>query len=874
MKTVLRIFLTLGILASAAAGLAQDSKQPDSPWADFIQPDFPFFGHTLDARKFSKTANLTPRGIIVRLGNGAWACFDPDLLRVSLIWDQADEDSPITLGSMAPGSYHNAGRKSGGGQGELPKPLGREIAATGLHPGFYVGELPEKLTDPRPAAADPEEVGRGPIDAEAMRFEGVHFMTPRAAVFEYEVGGAQVFDGLMSPAKGTILRELSIGPRRADWFVAFGKLQEGWKPEAFGGELIEKNGVWFVRVAASEKTTSVTISMGPKAVSAWGAYAGVCADPEQRMKLLETPNWKSEIEVSGRLASNDKPYVLDEIGFPAENPWKRNVRLAGIDFFEDGSAALCTFDGDVWLVDGLDAELKNVTWRRFASGLNEPMSLQIVDGEVYVFGRTCIWRLHDENGDGVADFYENFSNVVGQTAETREFANSMKKIPGGGFYLAKPGQLATSRGHFNGTITKVSADGRSAEIVASGFRQPFIGFDAKTGLLTASDQQGNWVPTTPLHVIKEPGGHYGFLPPMEKKHPKPIQNPLVWIPHFVNQSGASQFTNHDERWGPLAGQLLHIGFNRPELFRVYRDGDQGAVARFMTGFGTGPLKSAVNPKDGQVYISGFRIWGTVAEEICGFYRIRYTGEGAIETPMAVQTSKEGILLSFDFEVDPSIVQWLENYKIDLWNYKRTKGYGSGHFKTDGTPGQESLQVSSAYISENKRSIFLGVPGMKPCESMRLTYRLPQQTEVPEIRSVFLTLHELKTLDLSEHGFGDIEVDLTPPAAAGTLAAKPSAKMGETLYTTFGCNVCHSIDGSQSETPGPTWKGLYGSRRDFEDGTYVKNADEVYLRESILDPQRQTTKGFNLEEGKMPSYLGVLQDSQIESLILYIKTLKK
>ncbi|MFT5467852.1 MAG: cytochrome c2 [Verrucomicrobiales bacterium] len=876
MKTLFRLFLCVGLLSPTAPALAQDSKQTDSPWADFIQPDFPFFGHTLDARKFSKTANLTPRGLIFQIGEGTWACFDPDLLRMSLIWDQADEESPITLGSMAPGSYHNAGRKAGGGQGELPKPLGKEIAATGLHSGFYVGELPEKLTDPRPAAADPEEVGRGPVDPELMRFEGLHLMNPQAVVFEYEVAGAKVFDSLASPAKGFVFRELAIAPCDENLFIAIGVLENGQASGISGGDLVEKEGTSFVRVAASLKPSQVTIMIGPNNggfTGSMGVLAQVCADPSERERLIDAPDWNVELNTKGQLAPDDAPYVRDEIGFPTDNQWKRNVRLAGIDFFEDGSAALCTFDGDVWLVDGLDADLKNVTWRRYASGLNEPMSLQIVDGEIYVFGRTCIWRLHDENDDGIADFYENFSNVVGQTAETREFANSMIKIPGGGFYLAKPGQLATSRGHFNGTISRVSADGRSAEIVASGFRQPFIGLDAKTGVLTASDQQGHWVPTTPIHVIK-PGGHYGFLPPMVSEHPKPISKPLVWIPHFVNQSGASQFTNHDKRWGPLAGQLLHVGFNRPELFRVYRDGDQGAVARFMTGFGTGPLKSAVNPKDGQVYIAGFKIWGTVAEEICGFYRIRYTGEGSMETPIDVRTSKEGIFLKFDFEVDPTIVAWLENYKIDIWNYKRESSYGSGHYKTDGTPGQETLRVSSAYISEDKRSVFLGVPGMKPCESMRLTYRLPQATEVPQVRSIFLTIHELKSLDLGKLGFGDIEVDLKLPAAAAGGAMVASVEQGKLLYTTFGCMTCHSIDGSKTEKPGPTWLDLYGARRDFEDGTSVKNADEVYLRESILDPQRQTTKGFNLDEGKMPSYLGVLQDSQIDSLILYIKTLAK
>ncbi|MEM7013250.1 MAG: DUF6797 domain-containing protein [Verrucomicrobiota bacterium] len=853
----IRTALIAALLAPATAGLAQDPE--DSPWADFIQPDFPFFGHTLDARKFSEDAGLTPRGLLFQIGDGVWGCFDPDLLRVSLIWREDEKEGPITLGSMAPGSYHNAGRKSGGGQGNLPTPLGDELFSTGVHPGWHVGEAPKNLDDPRPEPADAAEVGRGPIDPKVMRFTGLRTDGFR---FLYEVGGAEVSDSLILDGDGHMRRQLQIGASEHDLYLAVGKAAEGWSVDA--ENLVTVDDQVFVHFPASTKPRDVAIHLVEE-----GKEIG-----DSMRKAFSSPIWEEVIETNGELAADDAPYVLDVIDFPADNPWKRNVRLAGIDFFDDGSAALCTFDGDVWLVNGIDTQLKNIKWKRFASGLNEPMSLQIVDGEIYVFGRTCVWRLRDENDDGVADFYENFSNIVGQTAETREFANDMIKIPDGGFYIAKPGQLATTRGHHNGTICKISADGRSYEIVASGFRQPFIGLDSKSGTLTASDQQGNWVPTTPLHVI-DAGNHYGFLPPMEKAHSQSVTPAMVWVPHFVNQSGATQVTVHDKRWGPLAGELMHFGFNRPEFFRVYRDDKQGAIASFMRGFGTGPLKSAVNPKDGQLYVSGFKIWGTVAKDVCGFYRIRYTGKGDVDLPRDLRSSKEGVLLKFDFELDPTIATFLPNYKLDRWNYKRTSGYGSGHFKLDGSPGQENLQVSSAYLSEDKKSVFIGVPDMQPCETLRLTYRLPKATETPQIKTVFLTVHELKTLDLAKLGFGDLEVDLTPPAAAGAQVMAASVEEGERLYTAVGCMACHTNDGKKVEgISGPTWLGLYGSRRDFEDGSFVKKADEVYLRESILDPDLQTTKGYDLEEGRMPSYLGVLQDYQIDSLILYIKSLAK
>src|SRR5690606_40994794 len=131
---------------------------------------------------------------------------------------------------------------------------------------------------------------------------------------------------------------------------------------------------------------------------------------------------------------------------PLPNPWKRNVRVADIAFWPDGRAASVTFSGDVWLVDGITMDLKRVKWRRFASGLHEPQSIEIRKNDVYVFGREGIVRLVDLNGDGMADFYENFSNIAEQSAESREWAADLVLGPDDCFYIAKGGALNNGPG--------------------------------------------------------------------------------------------------------------------------------------------------------------------------------------------------------------------------------------------------------------------------------------------------------------------------------------------------------------------------------------------------------------------------------------------
>ena len=51
------------------------------------------------------------------------------------------------------------------------------------------------------------------------------------------------------------------------------------------------------------------------------------------------------------------------------------------------------------------------------------------------------------------------------------------------------------------------------------------------------------------------------------------------------------------------------------------------------------------------------------------------------------------------------------------------------------------------------------------------------------------------------------------------------------------------------------------------------ADAGYIRESILKPQAKIVREYAGVEGGMPSYEGVLNDAQVESVILYIKSLK-
>ena len=112
---------------------------------------------------------------------------------------------------------------------------------------------------------------------------------------------------------------------------------------------------------------------------------------------------------------------------------------------------------------------------------------------------------------------------------------------------------------------------------------------------------------------------------------------------------------------------------------------------------------------------------------------------------------------------------------------------------------------------------------------------------------------------------------SPPARTPVAPVAPfdraSAATGEQLAQQYGCNVCHSPDGSA--LVGPTWQGLYGTMEELEDGSSAL-VDDAYITESILDPNAKITRGFTA--GLMPATLGV-KDDEIPHIIEYMKSLR-
>ena len=856
----------------AQANKTRPGSYTKTPW---VEADFPFYSSVLDVRNLPAVSphdNLTPRGLILKVQADTWVCFDTDLLRISAVW----VGQGVAPKAQAPFSYPDGKSKTPDGQNKLPTILGEIWTGSGIYPGWQSGTSLTKV-DPREPAPSVKEIGRGPLPTNYGRFNSIELRN-QTAVLHYTASHALISEWWSTEgALDNKIIQRHIAATHLDHELV---LVVGAKADAVHVsvdnpqvEIKSDSNVVYAVIKTAASTCDFTLTLSKKEVTQVHAV--------EQPKPLGSSQWPALVKAAVKRSPDKDSYVMDHIDLPSDNPWQRKVRACDIQFFKNGTAAVVTYDGDVWLVDGLDKSEGTATWKRYASGLHEPMSLAIRDEQIYVFDKNGIWKLLDPNHIGEATLYELFSNAFSQTADMREFATAMRLAPDGSFVIAKGGQQSTTLGKHNGSVLRVSKDGLSSQVLGYGFRQPNIGVNPVTGLVTGSDQEGEYIPSTPIHVI-EGNKFYGYLAKFlpHEKYPAAIQEPLTWMPHSVSASAMGEEWLIGAKMGPLTGQLVHIAFDRPELYRVILNSRlprlQASVISITQQFDFPPLHGSVNPKDGFFYVTGFQVigWGNVIDTESGLGRLRYTGIPST-MPCEVTATTQGVLIRFDNPLDKETALDISNYAAQSWHYVRTYKYGSPELNARGVPGHDRLAVSAVYLSKDERSVFIAIPHMKPVMQLQVSYDLKLKQGRSFLDRIYTTPYELITFDPTKEGFAPLTVDLTPKPVIESKTKQASVEEGKQLSERYGCIACHTVDSSNTPKPGPTWYKLFGRTRDvFADGkkeTIV--ADEGYIRESIILPNAKYVAGYEKSEIVMPSFAGILTDEQIDSLIRYIKTLK-
>jgi cytochrome c oxidase subunit 2 len=107
---------------------------------------------------------------------------------------------------------------------------------------------------------------------------------------------------------------------------------------------------------------------------------------------------------------------------------------------------------------------------------------------------------------------------------------------------------------------------------------------------------------------------------------------------------------------------------------------------------------------------------------------------------------------------------------------------------------------------------------------------------------------------------DYEAWLSGGAAEGSLAQR-----GQALFGQLGCISCHKSDGTGQC---PKLEGVYGGEVQLNNGQKVQ-ADDSYVRESILDPTAKVVAGY---QPIMPTFQGIVSEEQIQQLVAYVKSI--
>lgn len=682
-----------------------------------------------------ETNNIAYKGIAIRLDEGpggvskghAWMLYDHDTMRVAAAWSGTNFID-----------WH--GIAFDGTHGTHASIVGDKAFVNPVGPGWANPES-GSFVDPRFHGRDDQPYG--PLPREWAHLEGV-FIHSNKVVIACTVGDAHVLE-LAGHENGVFTRTLNISKTKRDLVL---RVAPEKIPAALAGEtsaiLALTNGYNLLTIPAAATPLKVKVFVGKGAMD-----ARLKSAPAADLHSLihgGPARWNPPLVTQGKLGSNDGPFAVDELTGPppAFDPWHSWLRFGGFDFFADARrAAICTWNGDVWIVSGIEGDLGQLTWKRIASGLFQPLGVKIVNETIYVTCRDQIARLHDLNGDEEIDYIENFNNDHQVTEHFHEFAMGLQTDAEGNFYYAKSARHALPAVvPHHGTLLKVSKDGSRTEIIANGFRAANGVCVNDDGTFFVTDQEGHWTPKNRINWVHQ-GGFYGNMFGFHDRASSAdsdMEQPVVWITNDMDRSPGELVRVASPGWGALNGELLNLSYGTGRIFLVPQEriGDrlQGGVVQLpIPDFPTGVMRGRFHPGNGHLYACGMYAWAGNRQSDGGFFRVRATGKPAW-LPISLHARIHSMEIGFSDPLDGNFASLPANYLVKVWSLQRTANYGSKHID------EHPIAVTKAAVQADGKTVVLEIPGLQPTWCMEIKASLRGADGTPFIRTVHNTIHAL------------------------------------------------------------------------------------------------------------------------------------
>jgi mono/diheme cytochrome c family protein len=697
------------------------------------------FGSALFWTLQVEEGNIAYKGIAIRLDDGpggvskgrAWLLYDHDTMRVATAWSG---DQFMDWKGIAFDGSHQTHTSI----------VGEKAFANPVGPGWANPDT-GSWEDPRLRGRD----GRpyGPLPREWMHYRGLYESGSRVVV-SYTIGDTEVLDspGLIPYGSATIfVRTLNLGPTRKPLTLRVAPddpaLAVTLRGE--GARLERRDGFVLLQIPAQDASRHFRIYLTRLDAANLAALQKTDTIPLDLAPLTRggAPRWAHEVVTKVAPGLESGAFAVDTLTLPDVNPWNAWMRTSGFDFYPDGkSAAVCTWNGDVWRVDGVNGT-GDLLWHRLASGLFQPLGVKFRNGELFICCRDQIARLRDLNGDGETDFIENFNNDHQVTEHFHEFAMGLQTDDAGNFYYAKSARHALpALVPHHGTLLCVSADGTRTDILATGFRAANGVCLNPDGTFFVTDQEGHWTPKNRINHVMPGGGFYGNLFGYTKvtdTADSAMRQPLVWITNTKDRSPAELLWVPKNKWGALGGSLLNLSYGYGRIYVVPHEtiGNQmqGGVCELpIADLPTGVMRGRFHA-DGALYVCGMVGWATNCQQDGGFYRIRYTDKSA-HLPIAIHARTGEITLTFTDSLDANTTA--TSFTAKAWSLKRSANYGSAHLN------EHPVAIESARLSADHRSVTLAIPQLAPTHCMEIAWKLRDATGTNFAGNIHHTIHAL------------------------------------------------------------------------------------------------------------------------------------
>lgn len=452
-------------------------------------------------------------------------------------------------------------------------------------------------------------------------------------------------------------------------------------------------------------------------------------------------------------AAKGSGYSIDDVPVPSKNPYGTPMTTSGLAFDRSGAAYISTLVGDIWKVTGLTGDLSEVTWKRFASGIPNPLGLEMVDDVLFVTAVGKIMCLHDYNRDGEADYYERFTQQPLELGGMGSENQNLERDAAGNFYVCGAGG-----------IMRISPDGRTMEVISDSARNP-LGLAVRGDGLALSDSSEGY-PKNGTCTIYE--SHHA-----ENQNSVAKRKRILYLPRGVDNSpGGRLFLDHPG-FGPLGKSILGVSYGSGSVYVILRDPNggtpQAALFPLPMEISSGAARIAEQPGSREIFVVGLDGWGDVAVTEGSLNRIRYTGEPTL-VPTGWRAYRNGLSVTFNLPLKPGPLS-PDGLFLQQWNYcDYTNIYGSPEFsvKDPQQIGHDHVKISSVHLSDDRKTIFLEAPELLPAMCTHLHGGIVSSGGLKLELDLYATLNQLNGDHPAAPAYsGGKPLDLKVPDVPGT-----------------------------------------------------------------------------------------------------------